>query len=321
MYEYCEQSRFEIGGYIELDNYEYPLMHSDAIALNCGRNALRYIIKAKRIDRIAIPVLICDSIVDSILKEDIEIVFYDVGFDFYPRLDNLDKDIWILLVNYYSQLDNNTINGIRKIHKNIIVDQSHSYFQPRIDGVDTFYTCRKYFGVPDGAFLYSNMMINNSFERDVSFERMTHILGRYEIGASEFYNDFQNNEDAFSSEPIKLMSKLTVNLLHGVNYKSIKNKRIANFTYLHERLGGMNRLSLACGTYMYPLYCDKASEIREKLIKKGIYIPLLWVFTIRSFDKKSTGRLLAENILPLPIDQRYDIEDMNTIVSELIDLI
>ncbi len=39
----------EIGGYIELDTYRLPMLHEGAIALNCGRNALAYLLRARRI--------------------------------------------------------------------------------------------------------------------------------------------------------------------------------------------------------------------------------------------------------------------------------
>ena len=42
----------EIGGYIELDTYRLPMLHEKAIKLNCGRNALWYLIKARNIRKI-----------------------------------------------------------------------------------------------------------------------------------------------------------------------------------------------------------------------------------------------------------------------------
>ena len=39
----------EICGYIELDTYHVPMLHEGTIALNCGRNALAYLIKSRGI--------------------------------------------------------------------------------------------------------------------------------------------------------------------------------------------------------------------------------------------------------------------------------
>lgn len=41
----------EIGGYIEMEHYNLPMLHDRAIALNCGRNCLAYLIRAKEIKK------------------------------------------------------------------------------------------------------------------------------------------------------------------------------------------------------------------------------------------------------------------------------
>lgn len=51
----------EIGGYIELDTFTGPMLHGDGIKLNCGRNALAYLIEAKDIRKLWMPKFMCDS--------------------------------------------------------------------------------------------------------------------------------------------------------------------------------------------------------------------------------------------------------------------
>lgn len=43
----------EIGGYLEMEHFHGDILHGNAIALNCGRNALAYIILAKKIKRMS----------------------------------------------------------------------------------------------------------------------------------------------------------------------------------------------------------------------------------------------------------------------------
>ena len=38
----------EYGRYIEFERYDWNMMHNNAIALNCGRNALAYLCEAKK---------------------------------------------------------------------------------------------------------------------------------------------------------------------------------------------------------------------------------------------------------------------------------
>ena len=114
----------EIGGYIELDTYHLPMLHEGAIALNCGRNALAWLIRAREIKKLWIPKLICDSVTRVCQREGIPYNFYNIGKDFRPVQEvALGEKEWLYFVNYYSQFDNDQINEYVKQYKNIIVDK------------------------------------------------------------------------------------------------------------------------------------------------------------------------------------------------------
>ena len=101
--------------------------------------------------------------------------------------------------------------------------------------MDTLYTCRKYFGVADGAILYTDTELDREISQDVSFERMHFLLGRYERSANEFYSEYVANNKLFATEPIKQMSHLTKNLLHGIDYNSVAKRRQDNFEFFKCR--------------------------------------------------------------------------------------
>ena len=311
----------EIGGYIELDTYHLPMLHDGAIGLNCGRNALAYLLKVRKIKKLWIPRFICDSVTGVCQREGIPYDLYSVGIDFCPLGEiPLGEGEWLYFVNYYSQFDNDQISEYVKKYGKVIVDNAQSYFQPPIPHVDTLYTCRKYFGVADGAFLYTDVSLEENLPQDESFDRMRFLLGRYERTASEFYNEYSANNKFFITEPIKYMSKLTDNLLHGIDYAAVEKKRMENFEFFHRRLGNQNRLNLhKTGTFMYPFMISNGAELRKKLLEKKIYIPTLWPDV---FEKTKAGDMeyqMAENILPLPIDQRYGYSDLSIILGELLD--
>lgn len=310
----------EIGGYIELDTYNLPMLHDGAIALNCGRNALAYLIRARNIKRLWIPRFICDSVTRLCERECVAYSLYEVGMDFLPSEDIvLQNDEWLYLVNYYSQLSNDTIAEFAEKYERVVVDNAQSYFQEPLSGVDTIYTCRKYFGVADGAFLYSDAVLNEELPQDESYGRMKFLLGRFERTAVEFYPQYVSNNELFSTESIKRMSKLTNNLLHGIDYERVKAIRERNFALLHGELGQMNlcMLQAATGTFMYPLMLENGGEIRKMLQQKRIYIPTLWPNVLNDTGENEPEYKMARNILPLPIDQRYDEADIIAITEEI----
>lgn len=310
----------EIGGYIEFEQYHQSMLHESALRLNCGRNCLALLIRARKISKIVFPYLMCDSC-DRIFKEqNISVRYYHIGWDFKPVDVELEDDEWLYLVNYYGQLSNEFIQEMIDAHVRVIVDNTQAYYQPPICGVDTIYTCRKFFGVSDGAFLYTDQVVDVPMERDESFERMNFLLGRFERTAAEFYPEYVANNQIFEGEPIKAMSKLTENLLRGIDYEYVSKKRFENFQFLHQKLESSNviRLKVPCGPFMYPFYSENGAAIRKELQKKKIYIPTLWPNVLESCVSCDLEYRLAMNILPLPCDQRYDIEDMNYLCGNLL---
>ena len=298
----------EIGGYIELDTYRGNMLHGDGIKLNCGRKALEYIIKAKSIKKILMPKFMCDSCDKVYHDYNVEVKYYSIGIDFKPVITSRKDDEWIYIVNFYGQLKN---EDIKRYGEKIVIDNAQAYFEEPIKGIDTLYTCRKFFGVADGAILYTDAMLSG-IPQDESYDRMKFLLGRYERIASEFYQEYADNNDYFENQPIKRMSKLTENLLHGVDYEFVKERRTENFEYLNNKFSELNKLSLRVpeGAFMYPLYVEHGAKIREKLQMRKIYIPTLWPSVFELCEENDLEYDMARNILPLPIDQRYTIEDM-----------
>ena len=183
----------------------------------------------------------------------------------------------------------------------------------------TIYTCRKFFGVPDGALMYTDTTLARSLVQDKSFNRMNFLLGRFERNASEFYNEYKANNEKFFDEPIKKMYKLTENLLHAIDYEKVQRQRTENFFYLYEELKNVNALSLTIpkGAFMYPLFIKTGKIVREVLQAKKIYIPTLWPEVLEICNTSEIEYDMASNILPLPVDQRYSKEDMAYMVNQI----
>nr|WP_302141933.1 hypothetical protein [uncultured Schaedlerella sp.] len=309
----------EIGGYIELDTFHGKMFHSDGIMLNCGRNALALILESRKIKTLWLPYFLCDSVKKVCKKYGVILRFYHIIDTFEPEEINLQENEWLYLVNYYGQIPYQKLLELVNQYQRIIIDNTQNYFADPIPHVDTIYSCRKYFGVSDGAILYTDSFIEKKLPRDESFERMHYILGRFERKASEFYDESVQNNQFFDKEPIKQMSKLTYNLLHGIDYEKIKIQRTKNAEVLHNTLNDINglKVKLVEGAFMYPFMTSKASEIRKKFQKLKIYVPILWPNVLKDISKGWLEWKYAKNILPLPCDQRYKIEEMKYICETI----
>jgi hypothetical protein len=309
----------EIGGYFgleELPSHEY---HHEAVAVNSARNGLAYLIRALKIRKLHIPYYLCDSVGRLCEREHCEYGRYEISEDFQPvfKQESLADGEWLYIVNYFGQVANEL--QWQKDCGNIIVDNVQAFFRKPRPKIPTLYSCRKFFGVPDGGYVYSPVVLHD-LSVDVSRERMRHILGRYEGRASDYYQDFQRNDEDFYDLDLRLMSRLTHNILGSIDYVKVKETREGNYACLHRRLGSANRLELSEpeGPYAYPFYCQNGLEVKRQLAKQGIYVPTLWP------DAVPFGGLAkdySENILPLPCDQRYTLEDMEYLSDILMTLL
>lgn len=308
----------EYGGYIELEDFHGSILHEDAVALNCGRNALAYICDAKKIKKVYLPYFLCSSVPNLCEKIGVAYSYYHIDSDFKPLFQqNLCDDEWLYVVNFYGQLDNDYLHSLKLTYGRIIVDNAQSYFQLPVESVDTLYTCRKYFGVADGAFLYTDTLLDREIPRDESFNRMHFLLGRFERSADEFYGEYVANNKLFATEPVKKMSRLTENLLRGIDYEEVAQKRQENFDYLNAVLENINELKLKSiyGAFMYPLLVKDGAAIRKIMQKEKIYIPALWPNVMEECDPRSLEYRYAADILPIPVDQRYDKADMKCLAE------
>lgn len=305
----------EIGGYLELEKYHLPMLHENGVKLDCGRNCLAYLIRSKHIQKLAVPYLLCDSVFQLCADYDVFLRFYHVDADLRPEPLELADDEWLYLVNYYGQIQNQEILAYHQRYGRVIVDNSQAFFDESADGVDTLYTCRKFFGVPDGAILMTDTLLEEELQRGESFSHMEHILGRFEQTASAFYAKSVENNRRFQHAPIRRMSALTENLLHSIDYENVMRRRTENFSALSKLLGSINELRLqpTRGAFAYPLLIKGGAALKQKLIGQKIYVPTLWPNVVQSTPADWIDHRLADEILPLPCDQRYGAEEMKYI--------
>ena len=304
----------EIGGYFELELKEQYDNIGSSVALNCARNCLRYVIKAFDIKEIYLPFYTCPVVWQSVQKENCKIKFYHIDENFYP-VQSFPENAYILYTNYFG-INAKNVKSLATEYKNLIIDNSQAFYMPEY-GIASFNSIRKFFGVPDGALLHCDRNLNIQFEKDTSYQRSSHLLKRLDVSAQYGYQDFCNNDDSLIDEEIKTISNLTKALFNTIDVQKAKEKRIENFEILSSALSSTNRLNIELDVddvpMCYPYMTDKAPDLRKTLINNKIYIPIYW----NNLSKETFEYILRNNILPLPVDQRYSKKDMQQILNIL----
>lgn len=313
----------EIGGYLPFEELKGEPHYKDAIKLNTARNAMLYLAIARGIKKIHFPYFMCDSVRNAFAREkyNIEFVYYHINEDFTPILDNVHKEDFVYIVNYFGQISNEQISQYKSLYVNLIVDNTQAFYQQPVNGADTIYSIRKFFGIPDGAYLFTDAKIDCELEYDKSKDRFAHLFGRYEETASEFYVASKQNDKNLASLPLMKMSKLTENILNAVDYEKLFKLRTEIYEKLFEKFRDVNKLNLKKieGAFAYPLYVENGMDLKSRLAKQGIYIPTLWPNVLEDCDVDSVEYKVASNILPLPVNKKCLIKylDKKTTIGRI----
>lgn len=301
----------EIGGYFGLETEQKFDNISNSIALNCARNCLRYTIKAFNIKEIYVPYYTCPVVWQSIKKENCKIIYYHIDDNFMPTM-NFPENSYILYTNYFGICAKN-VKTLAKKYKNLIIDNAQAFYMPKY-GIASFNSIRKFFGVPDGALLQTDKILDEKSEQDKSFDRCSHLLKRLDIDAQFGYQDFCQNDNSLINEDIKTISNLTKTIFNSIDIKSAKQIRLENFNFLNEHLNKTNELNISLTTDDVPMvypYLIRDDKLRNVLIQNKIYVATYW-------DTQQSDTLewvFQKYLLPLPIDQRYRTKNLERILE------
>lgn len=308
-----------IGGYFELELRKGEHYHKDAIKLNTARNCFEYVLRVRHYSKVFIPYFTCEVMLEPLKKLGINYEFYHINELLepvsYPKLSRAEA---FLYTNYFGLKQGCVRFLAKKYGDHLIVDNAQAFFAEPIEGIDTFYSARKFFGVADGAYLYTEQQLVIDLDSDVSYERMSHLLKRIDLGAEAGYLDFRYNDDSLCNQDIKLMSKLTEAILSGIDYESVKKQRRENYAFLDKSLTDSNQIHLELEEDAVPMvypYLTDDVFLRQRLIDNKVFVATYWPSVSGWTTEGMLERELTEGILPLPIDQRCGIGNMKEIIT------
>ena len=310
-----------IGGYFSLELPYHEEYHKNAIRLNTGRNCLEYILRVRGYKKVYVPYYTCEAVLEPINKLGIPYEFYhiDIHFEIRDRF-TLKEGEALLYANYFGLKQRFVEQLAEKVGSQLIVDNTQAFYAKPIQGIDTFYTCRKFFGVADGAYLYTDKLLRDDFEQDESYDRMAHLLKRIDLSAEQGFADFRKVDDGLDNQPIRKMSKLTQRIMQSIDYEAAAKKRRENFQILQEQLGEKNNLEIKLDDEAVPMvypFLVPIKGMREKLIENKVFVARYWPNVLDWTTEKDIEYLLACQMQPLPIDQRYGEEEMKYIINKI----
>lgn len=310
-----------IGGFfgLELPHFANFPLKNIGISVGSGRQALELILRnIKEINSLWIPYFICPTILEPLNRFGIKTKHYSLDESLNPILSTpFEKYEYILYPNYFGVKSATVSRLAAEFSTKLIIDNAMALFAPPMEQSHSFYSPRKFCGVPDGgiAILAQKREIlplppaPNAQEAHFLFTCLSE-------GVHAASRECELNEVRLAHESLQGMSALTSQLLDSIDFTTISKRRLENSNYLHTQLASWNRLQLQLteAPAYYPFFTG-FPYLRDKLIDHGVLLPIFWEELLDILPISSTEYKFISHILPLPIDQRLTTHQLNKILS------
>jgi len=313
---------------------QWKFLDNSNIFLASARSGIMILIDLLKPPIVWMPSYLCSSMLKAVDQSKAKMKFYEVDYDLQISFLNWIKQIQagdlVVLIDYFGFPLSPKIAGLVKERGGYVLeDASQALLSEQVGRYSDFvlFSPRKFIGVPDGGILASHCNVNfDSVKLKPAptswwLKMLEAAISRREYDhfgcERKWHQLFQECESA-NSPGYFAMSDLSQKLLfNAFDYAKIAKRRIENYAVL---LNDLKDIAL------FPLLPDDIvplgflvrhpdrDTIRQNLFKEHIYPPVHWPIEGLVSKEFYGSHLLADEIMTLPCDQRYDVEAMNRIV-------
>lgn len=316
----------EYGGYLpfetcEKDDWFSRYSGEDVLRTNSAKAAIYFAVKQSGAKKVLAPHYMCASVKNMLAQTGVETEYYFLDDALLPKLAGADPDTAVLLADYFGVLGAR-VRAAAERFPLVILDHSHAFFEEPVlrNGAYHIYSCRKFFGVPDGGYLVGRGVYRD-LEPDLVSDRFSYLVTSFEQGTNAAYAEKQECDRSFLGN-YKGMSRLSRGMLSSVDYELVRRRREENFEHLHGLLRPYNELSgllpQTAPAYLYPFLVENGSKLKRRLVEEHIYVPALWRELVCPQYEGTLEYRLSEDTVFLPVDQRYTKRDMEYLAERVI---
>lgn len=312
----------EIGGYFGLETClgGQTARHNTA-CLNSGRGVLLWLLPLLKPRHAFLPLYSCKVLYQPFEKLGIPYTLYNLNANLAPKNipDQPARGELLLYINYNDACRNTAGELAKEWRKQMILDNTQAFFWRPVLPCWSFNSARKWMGVADGAYVYPpngqacpplhELLPNTNYTSE-------HLYLRLQGDTHGGKLHFDENEEIVGRSKA-LVSNFSAEILKEAAYESMKARRRANYNKLHEALRDKNLWAQHSPDYSVPMYYPflPAIAIAHKACwQQQLYVPRLWPEVLNLKGISSIEERLASQLLPLPIDHRYNEEQMDQVI-------
>ncbi len=295
----------------------------------------------------AVPSFTCETVIQPFLESGYGLKMYGINAGLGIEKDGFladlkESEVGVLIIHRYFGFDtmpdiSGVIGEIRELGIYIIEDRTqclYSDIQP-LDADFFVASLRKWHGIPDGGILVCKggkierkpLDVDTELERakvDAGYAKYNYLF--HQIGKKDnFLEKYKIAEEILDKQSARYkISPLSYAMQASLDISSMKQKRRSNYVTLTKEIRNIAGIGIVFPELqegVVPLYCPIMAAEREYVQKllcdRRIYAPIIWPKPDILPDIFGSGSKLYLNMLCIPIDQRYEEDDMLRIASVL----
>jgi hypothetical protein len=273
-----------------------PFLEGRELFLYNARSGINIVASLLKPQVIWMPSFLCDAMLKAVHFFNVQ--FYDV--DSYLQvpgkwLDYVQRDDLVVFIDYFGfPFDPDLATYVKQRGGWVLEDACQALHSSHVGKFSDFvlFSPRKFLSVPDGGILRYNVMVDfsaNSLKDPPSIDNNSPV-GPYTMST---------------------LSKIL--LERSFDYSSICKKRIENYRVLNNYLSQFALFPNVPEDVVplgYPIRLENRDYVRKMLFNNNIYPPVHWPIKNIVPEKFVESHRLADTILTLVCDQRYNPTDM-----------
>jgi len=318
-----------------------------------GRNAIKAFCQlfnhSKR--KVLLPAYTCETVVQPFMDENWEIQYYEINKDLSINIEsirnilkNFECDVLycqsyfgfpthLNAKSFFTELKKQGIVIVEDITQSVLTEN-------RLEIADYYIaSLRKFLAIPDGGVLIAHKKIQELKVLDADINITDVALNAFKLKETYFRKGNIELKEEFRSRYVELNKLISVNdglyaispisykIFNSADYKWIVNCRFLNYKYLFENLSDLEFLTPILELknesevpLFFPLYLsDKVDrkEFQGYMAEDSIYCPIIWPIPSGLDLHSETSEYIYKHIICIPIDQRYDMNDMSRVVEKI----
>lgn len=337
----------------EINLAQFGYVGNDYAFFSTGRSAISYVLdtieyRNPKVKKVAVlPPFTCQTVIDPFLTKGYEVRTFHVGQDLRSSVADLFNvvdisQVGVILFHRFFGFDTikniDTIIPVLRREGVIVIEDCTQCLYSSFSKSDADYfvgSIRKWCGVPDGGFAvcregnFSNKptQIDDKLQeakKEASIHKYKYLFeGKGD--KSFFLNLYRDAEDVLDAQSDYFaISDLSKSIQCNLDVELLKAKRRANYEIIAKGLVSCDGIKVIFETIdeeVVPLYCPILCKdrdfVQKELVKNSIFAPVVWPKADCCPSVDQDAEYVYQHILCIPIDQRYDVEDMERILKVL----